>query len=201
MRENNISLFINTATKALQVGLKIKGENFVSRIENPKTALENTHVLIKELLEEHALTLKEVDSYYCLLGPGSNTGIRLGLTVPRTIYAFDPTINIYGIETLSLFLKGREGKTALLSDRNGNFYRAEIKDGEIVLSMVKKDQIDSLRGLDLVMEKSDKVGLSLLEGEKIEEIDTLVEMMKNPDAFEDFSKKEEEFLPRYLQQL
>lgn len=201
MRENNISLFINTATKALQVGLKINGENFVSRIENPKTALENTHVLIKELLEEHALTLKEVDSYYCLLGPGSNTGIRLGLTVPRTIYAFDPTINIYGIETLSLFLKGREGKTALLSDRNGNFYRAVIKDGEIVLSMVKKDQIDSLRGLDLVMEKSDKVGLSLLEGEKIEEIDTLVEMMKNPDAFEDFSKKEEEFLPRYLQQL
>lgn len=201
MRENNISLFINTATKALQVGLKINGENFVSRIENPKTALENTHVLIKELLEEHALTLKEVDSYYCLLGPGSNTGIRLGLTVPRTIYAFDPTINIYGIETLSLFLKGREGKTALLSDRNGNFFRAEIKDGEIVLSMVKKDQIDSLRGLDLVMEKSDKVGLSLLEGEKIEEIDTLVEMMKNPDAFEDFSKKEEEFLPRYLQQL
>ncbi len=108
-----ISLFINTATKALSLGAK-KGVLIKTfDLGNPKAALERTNLGISLLEDALNFKLKDVDAFYCLLGPGSNTGIRLGLTIPRTIYAFNPKIKIYGIPTMDLLTK--KGNVAALS--------------------------------------------------------------------------------------
>ena len=86
MKENKkISLFINSATKALQLGLLYGEEKFKTELPDPKKALESMHLGMQKLFDEASVSLKDVDAFYLLLGPGSNTGIRLGLTIPRTI--------------------------------------------------------------------------------------------------------------------
>lgn len=195
-----VRLFINTATKALQLGVMIdQMQTLRVDMGNPKAALERTNLGIKTLLEELNLSLKDVDAFYCLLGPGSNTGIRLGLTIPRTIYAFQPKIRIYGIKTMDLFLAGEASMRAALSDRNGNLFVAERKDKEITITRVDSDQVSSLdKSEKIVVEKKDKLAMKALEGFDIIPIDVMAKMMENKDAFEDFSDREEEYLPEYV---
>ena len=99
-----IALFLDTATKNLAVEI-LKGRQYY-RVDlgDPKKSLERTHLAIDMALSALQITLKDVQACYCLLGPGSNTGIRLGLTIPRTLYAFDPKLSLYGLGTLELML-------------------------------------------------------------------------------------------------
>ncbi len=48
--------------------------------------LGNTiHNKIKKLLDEHKISFKELDAIACYQGPGSFTGLRIGLTVANTL--------------------------------------------------------------------------------------------------------------------
>lgn len=48
--------------------------------------LGNTiHIKIKKLLNEHKVAFKELDGIACYQGPGSFTGLRIGLTVANTL--------------------------------------------------------------------------------------------------------------------
>lgn len=197
MNDSKLSLFLNCATKELEFGLSFDGKEDRITSDQPKRALEDTNVFLDALLKRNNTSLKEVRAFYCLLGPGSNTGIRLGLTIPRTIYAFDPTIELYGIGTLDLMLS--VAKYAALSDRSGNLFFGR-KEGETnIVEKVEKKEISSL-SLDapIAVEKADAFALSALEKQQILPVDILSLMEEHRDRFDDYSKREEEFLPRYL---
>lgn len=196
-----ISLFLNTATKALQIGAEFGNEFHYLNLGNPKTALERTHVGIRFLGNIMGFDLKDVDAFYGLLGPGSNTGIRLGLTIPRTIYAFNPAIRIYGISTLDLYFGENKEGAAALSDRNGNLYLGRKKDSGLEITRIDKKDIPSLEDSLFLVEDKDTVAKKELEGKNIQTINVVERMYQEKQRFEDFSNKEEEFLPEYLQKI
>lgn len=193
-----ISLFLDTATKTLSIGAKIGELVKTYDLGNPKAALERTNLGISLLEEAMNFKLKDVDCFYCLLGPGSNTGIRLGLTIPRTIYAFNPSIEIYGIPTMELLTK--EGNVACLSDRNGNLFYAK-KNGQEAVSYkrVDKKDIPALEKEEvIIVEEKDCMAIHELEGQNLKKVDVLSLMMKYASSFKDFSKDEENYLPEYI---
>lgn len=197
MKENKkISLFINSATKALQLGLLYGEEKFKTELPDPKKALESMHLGMQKLFDEASVSLKDVDAFYLLLGPGSNTGIRLGLTIPRTIYAFNPNIELYGIPTLDLFMQ--KGEHAALSDRNGNLYYGSKEGDKTSFVRVDKEDIPSLHDSDIVIEKKDVMANEELKGRNIIAVDVLDLMMEEKEKFRNFSADEEDFLPEYL---
>ncbi|HMS23954.1 MAG TPA: tRNA (adenosine(37)-N6)-threonylcarbamoyltransferase complex dimerization subunit type 1 TsaB [Candidatus Saccharibacteria bacterium] len=58
--------------------------------------LGNTiHIKIRELLEKHKLELRDLTGIICYKGPGSFTGLRIGLTVLNTM-AIELQIPIVG---------------------------------------------------------------------------------------------------------
>ncbi len=199
MKENRkISLFINSATKATQIGVSdsIKKESFT--LDDPKKTLEEALLAVNSVLERLSVRLADVDAFYLLLGPGSNTGIRLGLTIPRTIYAFNNKIQLFGLPTLDLYQMVDKDAVPVLSDRNGNLF---IKD-EQGTRRIEKDEVSSLdSSLSYVVESADKKAIEELSSYKVIKIDVLDEMMKNVSSFKDYSNKEEEFLPLYTQEI
>ena len=199
MKDNQeIKLFINSATKRVQLGLMVGSISSTIEIPDPKKTLELTIIAIEQLCARFDCKLKDIDAFYLLLGPGSNTGIRLGLTIPRTIYAFNPKIKLYGLPTLDLYQKINKNMIPSLSDRNGNLF---IKEGEET-KRIEKDEVSTLgTGSSYIVEEVDEAAIEELKEQSIIKIDVLDTMIKFADEFHDYSSEEENFLPVYSQKI
>lgn len=194
----DISLFLNTASKNLALEVRTKESYYRVDLGDPKKSLERTHLGIEMALSALGLKSQDIRSYYCLLGPGSNTGIRLGLTIPRTLYAFDPTIRLFGLGTLELMLLEDRKAIAALSDRNGNLFLGSYDSaGKLVERKVDKKDFAGLEDCRYLVEKQDTKALEALKGKKADAFDMLDLMVSHADRFEDFSKREKDYLPHY----
>lgn len=55
-----------------------------------RSLADTIHLKIKELLEKNNLDLQKIEGIVCFEGPGSFTGLRIGLTVANTLaYSLD----------------------------------------------------------------------------------------------------------------
>lgn len=201
MKDNKtLSLFIDTATKVLAVGALFGDKTLVSKPMDSKKALEQTNLAIEELGKELGFSFRDVDNFYCLLGPGSNTGIRLGLTIPKTVLAFNPAIHLYGIETLKLFLAKDKNNLAALSDRSGNLFVGHYKDGQYTFDKINKSNLDSLdKTRKIYIEEGDTFAEEELSDFTVQRISVINQMIDNRDQFEDFTDNDDNYLPIYSQ--
>ena len=104
----SISLFIDTSTYRFEISLVIDTKVRVISHENTKTVTEKTNLLINRLLMSENLKLEDVDCLYTLLGPGSNTGIRVGLTICKIVHTLNPKVNYDIAHINTYFLIGLE---------------------------------------------------------------------------------------------
>ena len=100
-----ISLFLNTCSKYLNIAIlkdnKVyKEENIYLDKDLSKMALVN----IKDLIETSGLNPNDVDEIVCVNGPGSFTGVRIGVTIAKS-YAWSlnkkivPVSNLFAMAT------------------------------------------------------------------------------------------------------
>ncbi|MFR8104436.1 MAG: tRNA (adenosine(37)-N6)-threonylcarbamoyltransferase complex dimerization subunit type 1 TsaB [Clostridia bacterium] len=93
-------------------------------IENEKTHSEKLMPMIKEVLEKADITLNQIDLFACSKGPGSFTGIRIGIASIKALASFPekPVIGISSLEGLAYNIK-RDGYIASILDaRNDQVY-------------------------------------------------------------------------------
>lgn len=94
-------LCIETATKLCSVALGRDGQILAARdLESDKHVhAEKVNVFIDEVMREAGMTLRELDAVAVGIGPGSYTGLRIGLSAAKGLcYALG--IPIIGIGTL-----------------------------------------------------------------------------------------------------
>ncbi len=99
-------LAIETATKLCSVALGRDGQLLALReIDSEKLAhAEKVNVFIAEVMEEAGLPLKDLDAVAVGIGPGSYTGLRIGLSAAKGLcYALDKPI--IGISTLATLVQ------------------------------------------------------------------------------------------------
>lgn len=97
-----ISLFLDTCTSHLLLGIyKDKKQIFWKDEEVHNDLSSKTLPLIKNSLDELGISIKDLDEIYVVNGPGSFTGIRVGVTIAKTI-AWALNIKIYSISELEL---------------------------------------------------------------------------------------------------
>ena len=80
-------LFIDTSNnKKISVGLRLENKKTFS-IENDATILKSQIllILIDKLLSEHNLGINDINEVKVNLGPGSFTGLRVGIAVANTL--------------------------------------------------------------------------------------------------------------------
>ncbi len=81
-----ISIAIETSCRRGGVALGI-GERLADKIDFDAGARHATHLVVRlrELLGRHGLRAADVNEVYVSAGPGSFTGVRVGITVARTL--------------------------------------------------------------------------------------------------------------------
>ncbi|HRH67901.1 MAG TPA: tRNA (adenosine(37)-N6)-threonylcarbamoyltransferase complex dimerization subunit type 1 TsaB [Flavobacteriales bacterium] len=98
-------LAIETATKLCSVAVARDGVVLALReLESEKHIhAEKVHVFIAEVMEEAGLALNELDAVAVGIGPGSYTGLRIGLSAAKGLcYALDKPL--IGISTLQVLV-------------------------------------------------------------------------------------------------
>lgn len=158
-------LSISTATSNLSVALN-NDEEVVSEIneENGRNHSVNLDPDIQKLLDQEGITLNDVDRFAVAEGPGSYTGLRVGMTTAKMLASIlnKELVGVSTLEALTLnFSKKDAVIVAALDARNMNFFagvyknkRCIIKDGHYFLDDLLK-QIAQLNSSEIIFVGSD----------------------------------------------
>jgi len=124
-----ISLLLDSANRDLNIGLS-QDDKIFDRISY--TAWQRqSELMVKEidvLLKRNNLSAKDIDELIVTIGPGSYTGIRIALTIAKTL-AFALNKKIYAISSLAAQRIVDKKTIAVINARSNRSYVA-IYDGD-----------------------------------------------------------------------
>lgn len=81
-----VILFIDTSdNKQIKVGLRIDDKDYLEDRPLDRKKAQVVLPLLQKLLHEHKLTLGEITAIEVNPGPGSFTGLRVGVTIANTL--------------------------------------------------------------------------------------------------------------------
>ncbi len=97
--------------------------------ESGHTHSETLMPLADKLLAEAGLDMSKIDAYAADIGPGSFTGVRIGVCAVNAMASIYHK-SVVGVSALEALCYGHEGKVcALIDARNGNAYAAVYENG------------------------------------------------------------------------
>lgn len=131
-------LCIDTSSKLCGVGI-FENEKLIDKIElnNGLTHSETLMPILKQILEKNSLVLKDFDLIAVDIGPGSFTGIRIGVATAKAF--FDsltiPCVGIDSLEILAYQIKEPSIICSAIDCKNDNCYFAlyELRNNEYVI--------------------------------------------------------------------
>lgn len=125
------TLIIDTSHSLLVVGLAVDN----TLVDSYQEVVEKRHSefllsKIDEILGNHQLSPADIDRVVVTDGPGSYTGMRIGIAFVKVLALTRPTIQVYTVDTLAS-LTGKQNRFALIDARSKRFFGAHIIDGNV----------------------------------------------------------------------
>lgn len=118
-------LAIDTTSKICSVAL-LEDENVLDEInlDSGLTHSENLMPLVKEILEKNKIELKDINLIGVDVGPGSFTGIRIGVASVKAMAEVwnIPVASITSLETLARNVETQNTIVSLIDARNNQVY-------------------------------------------------------------------------------
>ncbi len=195
-----ISLFLNTSVDFLSVAIvkdDVVLDSFYTKLNNDLSKI--TLSVIDDMLNRLSISKKDIERIVCVNGPGSFTGLRIGVTIAK-VWAYSLNIDIVGVSSLYVLATGVEGDyiVPIIDARRGYVY-AGIYDKNY--NVVMKDCYISLEelssrvsGLDsFVYVSSNGFNGSIEYVPNVERIFKYLDMDNVSDSFS--------FVPNYLKRV
>lgn len=168
------SLFIDTSTKYLCIGIA-KDNNVIYKYQQEaiKKQSELTIPFLKKALDENNMTLNDIDEVNVTIGPGSFTGIRIGMCVAKVLASMKniplkaiSSLNAYASLGKKIVILDAKAKRVYLGIYNDN---VKVIDEMVVEIETFKEMLKDYDGYDVVLD-------SYLIGLESEEIDVIENM-------------------------
>ena len=128
-------LFIDTHDELITIALKNKENLFIKTQESEYSHSIYTMPMIESIFKENNLEIKDLEKIIVLNGPGSFTGIRIGLSIAKTL-AYALNIKINTISSLTAYLVSNntnDNKKAVIEDNKGFYVSVFDKDNNVIV--------------------------------------------------------------------
>jgi len=162
-------LSIDTTTKVAAVSILNDNDIIEKSISNEVTHSEKMLPLIDEALKENNLSLNDIDMYSCINGPGSFTGIRIGLSTLKA-FSFVDNKKIFSMSSLDLL--------SYVAYINSKYYTTKEKSTVISLIDARNDRVYYTIN-EVYLDDVNKVVISNIIQASNEEISTLFSSLNN----------------------
>ncbi|MCH9753297.1 MAG: tRNA (adenosine(37)-N6)-threonylcarbamoyltransferase complex dimerization subunit type 1 TsaB [Alphaproteobacteria bacterium] len=137
-------LAFETSIGNCSVALFHKDKKHFAMSDNKLMQSEELLPMVNAMLEEHGMTYQDLDGVSCTIGPGSFTGIRVGIAAAKGIKKVLPNIRLIGVSTLDImvhdiantFIKCQK-ILAVLKAYGDEFYTQEFSSDKISSSEIK----------------------------------------------------------------
>lgn len=164
------TLFIDTSASDVSISVISNGNVVASKTENiPNAHSIYTVPFVDEVIKNAGLDVNDIDTILVVTGPGSFTGVRIGVTIAKT-YAYLRNIKIVGVSSLKMRALSIEHDycLSLVNARHNNYYIGLYdKDNNEVI----EEQFNSI---DKVIEIINKYNPVIVSNEDIELDDKVI---------------------------
>lgn len=121
------TLFIDTHAELITVGLYDGVKLLYKTKESHYSHAVYLAPMVRDILKENSLSVRDIKDIVAVNGPGSFTGLRIGLAHAKTL-AYSLNVPIYLISTLTSYLVSsdeKDNKVCVLEDNKG-YYVSEF---------------------------------------------------------------------------
>ncbi|WP_371372804.1 tRNA (adenosine(37)-N6)-threonylcarbamoyltransferase complex dimerization subunit type 1 TsaB [Thalassotalea aquiviva] len=162
-------LAIDASTEACSVALEFKGKTYTRYEFSPQSHSILLLPMVDEVLAEAGVTLNQLDGLVYGRGPGSFTGVRIGIGVAQGL-AYSANLPVVGVSTLqamaqqALELHGHASVVSAIDARMAEIYCGVfMADANKVMQPFKAEAVIAPTNLDQYL-AADITDLSLLHG-------------------------------------
>lgn len=175
-----ISLFLDTSTKYLCIGIA-KDNEIIYKFQQEaiKKQSELTIPFLQQALKENNLSLSDVEEVNVTIGPGSFTGIRIGMCIAKVLASLNniplkaiSSLNAYASIGKKIVILDAKAKRVYLGIYNNN---QKVIDETVVEIERLKELLNVYNDYDVVLD-SHLIGL---ESEEIDVIENMNRISKN----------------------
>lgn len=162
-----ITLFIDTSSSDVSIAL-LKDNNLLSSITKniPNKHSVYTVSFIEKIIKESNLTPNDIEKILVVTGPGSFTGVRIGVTIAKT-YSYLRKIPIIGVSSLKMMSLSCNHNycLSLIDAHHDNYYlglydefnneviKEQFNTKEEVLNLIKKYSPTIVSTEDLIIDE------------------------------------------------
>ena len=187
--KNMKTLGINTTNSFAKVSINTGDKIFSNPVKNPYS--ESIMATLQKTLDDADLNIQDIDAFGVVTGPGSFTGIRIGMAVLKGILCGlnKPCIEINSFELVSYNIND-DNFVVVLDSGNSDFYYAIYKNRKIA----EMGFCDAPKMLEYAKEQNVKVYYSQVEQNKFSEFEFMTGVATDEDALSKilFQKAEKE---------
>ncbi len=129
-------LFIDTHDELITVALKNNDDLFIKTKMSEYSHSVYTMPMIESLFKDNNLNVKDLKKIIVVNGPGSFTGIRIGLSIAKTM-AYALNIDINTISSLTSYLISsdlNEKRKAVIEDNKGYYISVMDENNNIIVN-------------------------------------------------------------------
>lgn len=192
------TIVMDTANKYLAVGLFENG-NCLGKFQDFGNRRQSEQALVKiqELLMASNLNVLDFDEIVITIGPGSYTGVRVALTIAKTIAA-TTKIKIKTVSSLKAMVENGEG-IAIIDARSSKAYLAVYQSGKTIVSdcLINVSEIGDYRNQYPML---NVYGDLELIGEDIKPVDLVGNIYKYSKG-EKYVENSDNLVPYYIKEV